>query len=200
MRRLLALVLSSALAAPLAARADGSILLAAKAGVARPFGDIGNGQKLADLVEWAFPLEAQAQLRIAKQLSVGAYARYAATVLARRCSGCTADDVGFGALVEWRFSEKREGGPWIGVFAGYERLKAETQVTGAPKATSTTSGFEGGASGGVDFEVGGLGVGPYVSLSFGEFSRVKTDAGSSSIASKGLHGQLAGGVRGSLLF
>jgi hypothetical protein len=200
MRRLLALVLSSAVAAPLAARADGSILLAAKAGVARPFGDLGNGQKLADLVEWVFPLEAQAQVRISKQLSIGAYARYGATVLASGCSGCTGNDVGFGALAEWRFSDRLEGGPWIGAFAGYERLKSETQVTGAAKATSTASGFEGGAWGGVDFEVGRFTAGPYVSLSFGGFSKLKTDAGSSSIASKGVHGQLGGGVRGALLF
>lgn len=201
MRRLLTLVLSLALAAPLVARADGGILLVAKGGVARPFGDVGNGQKLVDFVEWAFPLEAQLQFRVAKQLKVGGYGRYAPTTLATACDGCVANDLGFGAVIEYRFGERLEGGGWIGAFAGYELLKSEADAEGGGKDSSTLSGFEGGVSAGLDYEVGGLTLGPYVSLSFGSFSKVTADGGgSTSIADKGLHGLFGGGVRLALLF
>ena len=195
MRRLLTCVLLSVLALPLTARADGSIQLVARAGVAKSFGDIGNGQQLSDSVSWAFPLEAQLAFRIAKQLALGAYGRYAPTVAASACAGCTIDDVGFGALAEYRFSEKLEGGPWLGFSAGYEQLKTSAGGGGS----GTVTGFEGAVSTGADFEVGGLTLGPYVQLSLGQFGKSTSGGESRSIASKGMHAFFAAGVRIALL-
>ena len=132
MRRLLGLTLLSLLAAPLAVRADGSIQLTARGGVAKPFGETANGAKLADGVAWAFPLEAQLQFRVTKQLAIGAYGRYAPTTLASdlsdACSAanvsCGVTDIGFGALAEYRFRERLEGGPWLGASFGWEMLKS----------------------------------------------------------------------------
>lgn len=200
MKRLLTLVVLSALAAPLAARADGSIQLSARAGVAKPFGDIGDGVKLTDSVDWAFPLDAQLQFRILKQLSIGAYGRYAPTSVKSTCSGCTLNDIGFGGVLEYRFSEKLEGGPWLGVSGGYEMLKADKPSgTGSAKVSSTISGLEGAVSAGADFELGGLTLGPYVQLSLGQFSKVSAAGASSSISSKGMHGFFGAGIRLSLL-
>jgi hypothetical protein len=191
MRRLLGCIaLSSVLALPLAARADGSIQLSASAGVAKPFGDIGDGLKLGDSIDWAFPLEARLAFRVAKQLAVGAYGRYAPTAAAATCPGCTVTDVGLGALVEYRFGEKPEGGPWLGASLGWEQLK--TSVGGG---SGTATGFEGALQGGADFEVGGVTLGPFLQLSLGEFT--KTSAG--SINSKGAHGTFGAGVRVVLL-
>jgi len=153
MRRSFALLVLSILAAP-AARADGSIALNARAGVAKPFGDLGDGVSLSDSVEWGFPLQADLQFRFTKQLSVGAYGRYAATTLASRtsdaCTGfsCKLADVGFGAIAEYRFSSRLEGGPWVGALVGYERLQGDVSSGGtAPtKVSSTMSGFEAGGS------------------------------------------------------
>jgi hypothetical protein len=199
MRRLLTLVLLSVLASPLAARADGSIQVIAAGGAAKPFGDIANGIKMADNIEWAFPLDAQLQFRVVKQLALGGYVRYAPTSVASKCSGCTVNDLGFGARLEYRFSEKLEGGGWLGVFAGYEQLKSEFTPAAAAKITQTLSGFEGGAAGGMDFELGGLTLGPYVQVTMGQYSKQSLPGASSTIASKGMHGFFGAGIRLALL-
>ncbi len=199
MKRLLTLVVLSVLAVPLATRADGSIQINARAGAAKPFGDIGNGAKLTDFVDWAFPLDASVQFRVIKQLSVGAYGRFAPTSLKSGCNGCSANDLGFGGVVEYRFSEKLEGGVWLGASAGYQMLKTEQPDLTGLKVKSTLSGWEGAISGGVDYELGGLTLGPYLQVAFGEYGTSKTDAGSTSIASKGMHGFFGGGIRLTLL-
>jgi hypothetical protein len=191
MRTLLTCAVLSVLALPLAARAEGSVELGASVGIAKPFGDIGDGLKLGDSIDWAFPLAARLAFRVAKPLAVGAYGRYAPTAAASTCPGCTVHDVGLGALVEYRFGEKPEGGPWVGLSAGWEQLKTSASGGGSGSAT----GFEVAAAGGSDFEVGGLTVGPFVQLSLGEFT--KTSAG--SIDSKGMHGWFGVGVRVTLL-
>jgi hypothetical protein len=197
MKRLLTLIVLSALAAPRAARANGSIQLNASAAVAKPFGDIGNGAKLSDTVNWAFPFGASVAYRVAKQVGVGAYGRYAPATLttSASCSGCSANDVGFGALVEYRFGEKPEGGAWLGASAGYQMLQAK-DVAGSK---TTLSGWEGAFQGGSDFELAGLSLGPYLQLAFGEYGTQKVGSSSTSIASKGLHGFFGGGVRITLL-
>jgi hypothetical protein len=195
MKRVLTLIVLSALVAPLAARADGSIQINASAAVAKPFGDIGNGAKLGDTVDWAFPLSASVAFRVSKQVGVGAYGRFAPTTLKSACTGCTANDIGFGALVEYRFSEKLEGGPWIGASAGYQMLDGKD----AAGSKSTLSGWEGAFQGGADFELGGLSLGPFLQMSFGEYGTQKVGSTSTSIASKGLHGFFGGGVRLTIL-
>jgi hypothetical protein len=200
MRRLLTLVVLSVLASPLAARADGSIQIIAAGGAAKPFGDVANGAKMSDTIEWAFPLDAQLQFRILKPLALGAYVRYAPTSIKSGCSGCSVNDLAFGGRLEYRFSDRLEGGAWLGVFAGYEQLKSDVTPTGSAKISRTLSGFEGGAAGGMDFELGGLTLGPYVQLTLGEYSKVSgTGVVSSSIASKGVHGFFGAGIRLALL-
>jgi hypothetical protein len=191
MRRLLTCIALSALVLPLASRADGSIQLSVSAGVAKPYGDVGEGLKLSDSIDWAFPLEGRLAFRVVKQLAVGAYARFAPTTASSTCPGCTINDLGLGGLVEYRFSEKLEGGPWLGLSGGWEQLK--TTATGTPAATAT--GFEGAVSGGADFELGGLTFGPFAQASFGEFTKTSVGGQSRSIESKGVHGMFSVGVR-----
>jgi hypothetical protein len=205
MRKLFPLFVLSILAAPLA-RADGSIQLGARGGVAKPFGDAADGAALGDLVEWAFPLQADLQFRFLKQLSVGAYARYAPTVLASDVSdvcdlvdgSCDLADVGFGIIAEYRFRDRLEGGPWVGALVGYEMLTGDTAGT-ANERSFRLSGLEAGVEAGMDFELGGLTVGPWASVMAGRFSKVKVEGDSSSIDDKGLHGWFQVGLRVSLL-
>ena len=200
MRRLLPLVALSALvAAPLAARADGSIQLGARAGVAKPFGDIGNGQKLGDFVDWAFPLEADLQFRVIPEFSIGAYGRFSPTTLKSGCPGCSANELGLGAVGEFRFSGRLEGGPWLDVFAGYNQMKLDQISMAAGKQTATLTGWETGVSGGMDFELGGLTLGPFLQLTVAEFLNQKYAGASQSIQSKGAHAFFGGGLRLTLL-
>lgn len=198
MRRLFTVVLLSALAAPVAARGDGSIQLVAAGGAAKPFGDVANGVKMADSIDWAFPLDAQLQFRIVKHLALGAYARYTPTSVGSSCSGCTLTGLAFGARAEYRLGERLEGGGWLGAFLGYEQLESEVEGAAAT-VTRTLSGVEGGAAGGVDFELGGLTVGPYLQLTVGQYSKQSGAGVSSTIASKGMHGFFGAGVRVGLL-
>jgi hypothetical protein len=214
MRRLgLLLVTSSLTLAPLAARADGSIQIDLGAGIAKPFGQVENGANLSDAVAWGFPLQADIQFRFLKQLSAGPYVRYSPTALASAqqdaCSGksvsCDASDLAFGGLVDYRFSEKLEGGPWLGALVGWEMLKS-TQPAGTTaggKATATVSGLELGVRGGMDFELGGVTLGPWAALQVGQFTNQQVDlngqSSSGSISNKQLHGWFSVGVRVALL-
>jgi hypothetical protein len=199
MRRLLTLIVLSVLAAPVATRADGSISVTASAGVTKPFGDVANGQKLGDAIDWAFPLEAQLGFRLLKQLSLGGYVRFAPTSLPSGCTGCTVTDLAFGGRLEYRFSERLEGGGWIGAFAGYDQLKSEVKLSTGSKNSVTYSGLEGGLAAGADFELGGLTMGPWVQGWLGQFTKQSGDVLSSSLASKGVHGFFGAGIRMTLL-
>ncbi len=209
MRKVLPLLVLSALAAPLAAQAEGSVALTARAGIAKPFGEASKGEKLGDAITWAFPLQVDLQFRFAKQLSAGAYFRYAPASLdatvSNACSAssvsCSFADVAFGGIAEYRFRERLEG-PWVGALVGYELLKG-TQSQLGTKTKSTLSGLDLGAQAGVDFELGGLLLGPWASLNVGEFTKEKIESGgatrSGSIDQKELHGWFQVGVRASLV-
>ena len=215
MRKLGLLLLTCVLAAP-SARADGSIQIGLGAGIAKPYGQIEGGSNLGDAIAWGFPLQADVQFRFLKQFAAGAYVRYAPTSLASAlqngCSNagfsCDASDLGVGVLGEYRFSERLEGGPWLGALVGWEMLKATTPQQGASggplvKATSTVSGVELGVRGGMDFEVGGVTLGPWAALQAGQYSTQTVEMNGTStsggIADKALHGTFQVGVRVSLL-
>jgi hypothetical protein len=205
MRKLFPLLVLSLVAAPLA-RADGSIALSARAGVAKPFGDVAKGEALGDAVDWAFPLQADLQFRFLKQLSAGAYVRYAPATLASDLSdacdavnaSCSLADIAFGAIAEYRFRDRLEGGPWVGALVGYELLKGDTAGL-LGKQSTTLSGLEAGVQAGMDFELGGLTLGPWASLMGGRFTKVKVEGDSSSIDDKAFHGWFQVGLRVSLL-
>jgi hypothetical protein len=215
MRKLGLLLLASSLSAPLAARADGSIQLDLGAGIAKPFGQIASGSNVSDSVAWEFPLQADVQFRFLKSFAAGPYVRYAPTSLASNLSnGCSASgvscavmDLAFGVVGEYRFSDRLEGGPWLGALIGWEMLKTTTpqqDTTGTlVKATSTVSGLELGLRAGMDFELGGLTLGPWVGVRTGQFSTQTTEMSGSStsggISSKALHGSFEVGARLSLL-
>jgi hypothetical protein len=205
MRRLFPFLVLLAVAAPAASLADGGIVLNARAGVAKPFGDLEKDSPMSDLVAWEFPLQADLQFRVMRPLSVGAYVKYGPTTLGSKmkdaCSGmsCKLNDIGFGAIAEWRLSGRLEGGPWVGAFFGYDMLKGDLSE-GSLSATASITGFEGGANLGMDFELGGLTLGPYAGLSAGQFTKADIGAGNVSITDKTLHYWFQVGLRASLLF
>jgi hypothetical protein len=210
MRRLGLLLLSFVLATPVASRADGSIQIDVGAAIGKPFGQVESGSNLSDAIAWQFPLQADVQFRFLKSFAAGPYVRYAPTSLASDLqNGCSASGVScdvsalaFGVLGEYRFSDRLEGGPWLGAFVGWEMLKS-TQPQAGAQATATLSGIEGGIRGGMDFELGGVTLGPWAALQLGQFSSQKVElAGtttSSSIVDKAVHGSFQVGVRLSLL-
>jgi hypothetical protein len=216
MRKLGLLLLTAILAAPLASRADGSIQIDVGAAIAKPFGQVQSGANLGDQVAWGFPLQGDVQFRFLKNVAVGPYVRYAPTSLGSPtqnvCSAngisCDASDLSFGVMGEYRFSDRLEGGPWLGALVGWEMLKTTESktVTGSPtpqKWTETDSGLQAGVRAGMDFELGGITLGPWAAFQAAQFSSWQADSGgkstSGSISSKALHGWFEVGVRLSLL-
>lgn len=207
MRRLLTLIVLSTLAAPLAARADGSIQLNARGGFGLPLGSTAGSAKYKDAIAYAIPLQADLQFRMLKQLSLGGYFRYSlngvATDAKDLCEAagatCSSTGMGFGLISEYRFSEKLEGGGWLGAQLGYELLESETKAGGTTES-ATAKGFELGVSAGWDATLGGLTVGPWVFLNVGQFSTVDASGGGSgSIPDKKIHALAGVGLRVSLL-
>ncbi|MBI5066870.1 MAG: autotransporter domain-containing protein [Deltaproteobacteria bacterium] len=205
MRKLLALLALSVVAAPLAS-ADQSIAINARGGAAKPWGDSSKGSAMTDSVAWAFPLQGDLAFRFTKNIGVGAYIRYAPTMLADNLDSackaaggsCSATDLGFGGLVEYRFGERLDGGGWLGLSLGYEMAKTKTAATGGT-ATVTLSGFEGGVQAGYDFTLAALTIGPFVHANVGQFSKLEAPGQSGSITDKAFHGFFGLGIRVGIL-
>jgi hypothetical protein len=211
MRKLGLLLLTAILATPLASRADGSIQIDLGAAVAKPFGQVESGTNLGDSVAWGFPLQGDVQFRFFKSFAAGPYVRYAPTSLASSlqdgCStygiSCSASDLSFGVLGEYRFSDRLEGGPWLGALVGWEMLKSTRSASGK-HTTETDSGPQVGVRAGMDFELGGITLGPWAAFQMAQFSNAQVDQSGSpstsgTIANKALHGWFEVGVRLSLL-
>lgn len=205
MRKLLALLALSVVTAPLA-RADQQIAINLRGGAAKAWGDASKDDPMSDKVDWAFPLQADLAFRFTKQIGVGVYFRYGPFLLPDKvknaCNAagatCSAFDLGFGALGEYRFGERLDGGGWLGASLGYEMGRTQGSA-GGQKVTGTLSGFEAGLQAGYDFTLAALTIGPFVHAGLGQFSSVKTEIGgqttSESVAGKTLHGWYGVGIR-----
>lgn len=210
MRKLPCLLALSVLAAPLAARADQSIAINFRGGVAKPWGDFAKGAPMSDGVSWAFPLQGDLAFRFTKEIGVGAYVRYAPLTLSDAAqngcnaagTSCSAADIAFGPLFEYRFGERLDGGGWLGASLGYEMARNEVGV-GGQKRAATSTGFEGGVQAGYDFTLAGITIGPFVHAGAGQFSKVKTQfAGQTTTANipqKATHGWFGIGIRVGIL-
>lgn len=210
MRKLLPLLLLSALAAPLAARADLSMAINFRGGAAKPWGDFAKGAPMSDSLSWGFPLQGDLAFRFTKELGLGVYLRYVPLTLAdaaqNGCNAagisCSASDLAFGGLFEYRFGDRLDGGGWLGANVGYEMLKTTTG-SGSQKSTSTGTGFEASLQAGYDFTLAALTVGPFLQGGLGQFGKVKTEVGgqttTSSVAGKAVHGWIGLGIRVGIL-
>lgn len=210
MRKLLALLAASVLAVPLAASADQQIAINFRGGVAKPWGDASKGDPMSDTVGWAFPLQGDLAFRFTKNIGVGAYVRYAPILVAEKfdnaCKAaggsCSASDLAFGGLFEYRFGERLDGGGWLGASFGYEMAKGKGPA-GTGTATSTLSGFEGGVQVGYDMTLAGITIGPFLHANLGQFGSAKLEAPgqsqSGSITDKAMHGWFGLGIRFGIL-
>jgi hypothetical protein len=194
MRKLLASLLVIAALAPSAARAGFTI--GARLGAAFPGGEIADGEKLGDFVDWAVPFQLDIGGR-AQHWAFGGYLRLAPGILDASIqddcdatgADCSALDLAFGAQVDYHFSAGKAG-PWVGGFVGWEVLRYDYALGGL-EGSATTTGWELGAQGGIDFAWGVLTLGPYGAIGFGQFGdttlEVNGTSDSQSISDKGTH-------------
>ena len=192
MSKLLAAALTLVLA-PSALAAEP--FLGARIGLGFPFGDIAPGRDLRDVISTNVPLQVDGGFRLAP-FTLGAYLSYGFGQLAddadRTCgaASCSARTfrIGIQGALHAGIGAGRD--VWGGVLFGWERLNldAPTDVT--------ASGGEIGIQGGFDFTGDRTGFGPFVSLTFGEFSNLDVGGSDVSISDEKVHGTLQLGVRG----
>ena len=129
--------------------------------------------------------------RVTKHVLVGVYAHYAFAFLHSCPDGgsCSASDVRFGLQAQWHFGARHAVDHWIGLGAGFEIYDEEVQGI-----TRRYTGFEfANLQFGEDFSLGNrLGLGPFLSLSLGQFTHVEQTSGTrlvsdEEIAKKTLH-------------
>jgi hypothetical protein len=201
-----ALTTSSAFAAE-----DGvGVDLGLRLGYGIPLGSSREGVSLNDYLKGQIPIWVDAGYRFTPNLSAGLYFSYGFSGLKNCPDGadCSAHDMRVGIEGQYRLMPNESIDPWLGVGVGLEW--AGTSVSGGGlSASATISGVEFlSLQGGADFNVAdGLGVGPFVSFSLGQYNSYSSDCsapagfaaacpGSGDIDQKALHEWLMFGVRG----
>jgi hypothetical protein len=194
MRKPFAAAVALALAAPSASALEP--FLGARIGLGLPFGDIVSGNDVRDVVSSVVPLQVEGGLRLGRPFSLGAYLSYGFGLLGdetdRACGAvdCSARifRIGVQGAIHSDIGSGRD--VWGGVLFGWERLGLD-----APQDV-TASGPELGVQGGFDFTGTRTGFGPFVSLTFGEFTSLEVGGRDAPVGDEKVHGTLLLGVRG----
>jgi len=114
---------------------------------------------------------------------------------------CSATDLRLGLNAHYHFAPGQSFDPWLGLGIGYEWMLISVD-TGLGSADGTVSGFEF-----ANFQLGGdvavtpdFGLGPFLSVSLGEYSGISTSGATTSvdmdITNKSVHEWFLFGVRG----
>lgn len=139
---------------------------------------------------------------------IGLYAQYGFASI-NDCSdgvSCSATDIRLGLQGQYHFLPGRPVDPWLGLGAGYEWL-SDSRTGGGSTIKDSIQGIEFfNLQGGADFKVtGGFTLGPFASVSFGQYS--SATLGGDGIAETNLslkdktsHEWILFGVKGSFGF
>jgi opacity protein-like surface antigen len=194
-RAILATVFGGALLAvppALGAEARGpGFELGARLGYAFAAGNVGappNGTDaaLGDFVPGQWPLWLDAGYRFTGDLYLGAYFQYGIGVVNDdRQAGCrnanvdcSASDKRFGIMGRYQLPVAAPLSPWLGLGVGYEwgTFSVHQAIIGMSNTDSSWSGFEfANLQAGADYRLGAhAAIGPFVSLSFGQFQHIET--------------------------
>ncbi len=187
----------------------------------------GTNSNLADGIKGMIPLQLDIGYRAIPSLMVGGYVMYGfgftGDSISEDCdrlkglgvdASCSTHDVRLGIQAQYHFTPDGKLDPWIGAGIGYEWLTFGVDFSsgGASVKTSTTgNGVEFiNLQGGADFALApGFGLGPFLSLSVGQYSETSTSCDgsgctpdltrSATIDKKAIHEWLTLGVRGTFV-
>ncbi len=161
--------------------------------------------KLSDRFSSAFPaLQIDAGYFVTPEIMVGAYFGYAIlSIKDDACpngADCSANQLRYGLQGQYHLSRGESVDPWFGLGIGFEDVSTKVEGGGL----SGDGGFSGlefvSLNGGADFEVAdGIGVGPFVSFSLGQYSKTTGDGGG-DIDKTAMHQWLTLGVKGTFGF
>ena len=209
------LFLGAALAFGAPANAQVGFTVAGRISAAIPYGDAfqtstGTPYALGTGTTASIPFQLDAGVTLAKRYFVGAYGQYRIGLAkGGACAeGVNCSDTGVRAGVEFLYQlAPRTAGisGWIGIGTGWEWSRSQGYLTGTD-ATLTLNGWEiAQLQVGVDLWMSKvLRLGFYLSASLGQFSQASlsdgSDAVSTSIASKTLHGWFEMGMKSTFDF
>ena len=223
MKKLLALTaILATVAAPSARAETGSGLsLGLRAGYGVPLGSAGDGSSLNQLTAGAVPIQLDVGYRLDEHWLAGGYFGWGpariASAAKRTLAAQGATDVGGHAVQRlglqgiYTFLPEARFAPWAGLGLGYEWTRYASArlntATGTADAEIGMGGFEAIVQVGGDYRLSrGFTIGPFATLSFGQFrnhvsdvdvkSGTVADPGTTSVSSKGIHEWLQLGVRG----
>ena len=206
------MVLAGTTSATALAMEDSGVDLGVRLGYGIPLGEAAENADLNDLVTGQVPIWIDAGYRITPNWVVGLYFQYGFAFLADNVcpsgTDCSAHAIRVGLQGQYRFMPREKVNPWLGLGIGYEWLGGSVSIpspVGSVDVSLDAHGFEFvNFQGGADFQVGdGIGIGPFLSFSLGEYSRGSFDvtgpataSGSDDIENQALHEWLTLGVRG----
>jgi hypothetical protein len=167
-------------------RAPTGIELSLRSGYGLPLGTIdgdAGGLQLGQVVAGMVPLWAEAGYRITPHLYAGAYFIYGFGTISGDPNSlgggvgcgtngisCSANDVQFGASIQYHFLSNGSFDPWIGSSAGYESARFSAQAGGGTAYVSATGFNTVPLEAGVDYRfLSAVRAGPFLALSLGEF-------------------------------
>jgi hypothetical protein len=164
--------------------AQAQLQLGARLGYAIPGGSIDKGESYSSFTSSQVPLQVDVGYRF-EQFSLAVYFAYApgqtGSFIDGQCAGITCSTYGmmYGVSGIWNFAPKAGMQPWIGARLGSEYLQFKFEGGGA-STTLTTSAFDIGFQGGLDFALGPITLGPYLSYDTAKFSKITLEGGGSS--------------------
>lgn len=162
-----------------------SLDLSFRAGYALPFGNAASDESLDDYVSGAIPFEIDADFRITENWLAGLYFTYGFARIADFARSEIEDGMGLedvsghrfqrlGIQGIRRFNPNADFAPWLGLGLGYEWTWFLEGEADGHEIEMGLSGFEFAFQGGVDYDVSeNLTLGPYATLSFGQFGKYK---------------------------
>jgi outer membrane protein W len=157
--------------------------------------------KMSDTIAGGLPLWLDAGYRITPNIYVGLYADLALLFVASTAcpsgASCSGSQFRIGANAHYHFLPDGKIDPWAGLGIGYEHLHYGVTLGESDNGVSA-SGFEF-----VNLQVGGdykltdaIAVGPFLSLSFGEYGGASINGNDVPNFDKTLHEWFTIGVRG----
>jgi hypothetical protein len=188
------------------AAASAQVYLGARLGYALPWGDYFKDAKIKDGINSQIPITLDLGLKLGKALDVGAYASYGfgrlSTSAKDDCdatgSTCSASTLRVGAQLNLHAENTATTDFWGGIAVGYEQIRVKDSK--ALIDDSTVKGFDATLQGGFDFLASqNLRIGPFVSVSIGQFTKLKTPGDEvkiSDFTDTAFHGWFQLGVRG----
>jgi outer membrane protein W len=163
---------------------------------------------MSDIYSGRIPLMVDAGFRATPNIYVGASFMYGVMLINGDKTGCnlsgadcSAHEIDFGVDAHYHLAPEQTIDPWVGLGIGYEWVTNSSSSSGSSgggTGSATLSGWQF-----VNFQLGAdykaqdsLGIGPFVSLSLGEYSSVSGDGASIDIPNKALHEWFTIGLRG----